>query len=164
MYFTAQDGINALTEYFTRNPGLTYPNKTRMDNIAVSFQPEIGSVSSPVVESLRRFMSPAVLDDFPSSLGTPTVNATSHPVWAWHNYEYFISNIADDSSGATIGGAADVDGADGDGATAVAGIDHLERYGVPRGIEEYRALRLRHVLRLVPLNRNVLLEASHHLD
>jgi hypothetical protein len=59
-----------------------------MDQIPVSFQPEIGSVSSPVVESLRRFMSAEVLAEFPSSLSSPVVNETTHPIWWWHNYEY----------------------------------------------------------------------------
>ena len=118
-------GINPLREYFARNPGLAYPNGTRMDNIKVAFQPEIGSVSSPVVESLRRFMSRKSLDDFPSSASSPVVNETSHPVWWWHNYEYFTSGVADDQGRAAADGG--VEGA----------VDHLERYGVPATIQEY---------------------------
>ena len=138
-------GINSLTEYFTRNPGLTYPNKTRMDNIAVSFQPEIGSVSTPVVESLRRFMSKEVLMDFPSSVGSPVVNETSHPIWWWHNYEYYTSNIADDdeASGA-VAATADYTTAPPRAVHSVPGggdhldhLDHLERFGIPSTIEEY---------------------------
>ena len=72
-----------------------------------SSEPEIGSTSSPVVESLRRFMRPAALNEFPTSAKP---NATLNPVWHWHNYEDF---------------------------TTPDGVDRLERLGVPATIEEY---------------------------
>ena len=99
-------GINALTTYFERNPGLVFPNKSKM-TVPISFQPEIGSLSSPVVESLRRFMSPETLNRFPST----AINRSVDPVWDWHNYEGFT--------------------------TQPDGVDQLERLGVPKTIEEY---------------------------
>lgn len=99
-------GINAPETYFSRNPGLTYPNHSRMD-CPISFQPEIGSTSSPVVESLRRFLRPGSLNDYPTSAKP---NATLNPAWVWHNYEDF---------------------------TTPDGINRLERLGVPATIEEY---------------------------
>lgn len=105
-------GINPLREYFTRNPGLTFPNKTRMLKVPISFQPEIGSVSSPVVESLQRFMSPTVLAAFPTS-EQPCARLCneSHPVWHWHNYEPFEDTMDK--------------------------VNHLERLGHPKTIQEY---------------------------
>ena len=122
-------------EFFERNPGLYFYNKTRADAIPLVFQPEIGrcvqapptlpppsshllalamtnsaglslrpphpiarylgrrprstrllvhcSSSSPEYESLARFLSPPVLEQFPG----PNASAPVNPVWAFHRYE-----------------------------------------------------------------------------
>jgi hypothetical protein len=44
-------------EFFERNPGLYFENQSRYD-FPIAFQPELGSVSLPVFESLSRFLSP----------------------------------------------------------------------------------------------------------
>eukprot|EP00038_Savillea_parva_P009082 m.181113 g.181113 ORF g.181113 m.181113 type:complete len:1092 (+) comp15169_c0_seq1:273-3548(+) len=105
-------GINPAGEYFRRNPGLFFRNNnSRMTNAKVAFQPEIGSVSSPVVESLRRFMNPDALNAFPRT--TPEGRALNplHPTWEYHNYEGFTPSGL--------------------------GQDLLSRFGVPTTIEQY---------------------------
>eukprot|EP00959_Pyramimonas_sp_CCMP1952_P257921 5390179-Pyramimonas_sp.AAC.1 len=52
-------------QFYERNPGLYFKNGTRAGTLPVSFQPEIGSVGTPVTESLRQFMSEARLRNFP---------------------------------------------------------------------------------------------------
>lgn len=59
------------------------------------------------MESLRRFLRPAALNDYPTSTRP---NATLSPAWQWHNYEPF---------------------------TTPDGVNRLERLGVPATIEEY---------------------------
>lgn len=80
-------GINPPEAYFERNPTLRFRgNNSRMLSVKIAFQPEIGSVSSPVVESLRRFLSPEALAAFPRNASGPV-----HPSWAYHNYEDFTA-------------------------------------------------------------------------
>ena len=56
-----------LSEFYERNPGLRFWNKTRADRLKIAFQPEIGSISTPVFESMRQFMSKERLEAFPGS-------------------------------------------------------------------------------------------------
>ena len=76
-------GILLLSDFYERNPGLTFWNGTRAENLEIGFQPELGSVSTPTYESLRRFMSKDVLEQsFPGARGTTSVNY----VWTFHKY------------------------------------------------------------------------------
>ena len=121
---------------------MAFPNKSKMDELPIAFQPghsptnvtmhcclaaaacrgwhcdlrivvlftEIGSVSSPVVESMRRFMSSEVLSAFPHrNISNPSEEIV-HPTWLYHNYESFTTSD---------------------------NIDHLSRFGVPADITEY---------------------------
>jgi hypothetical protein len=47
---------------------MLFENRSRADALRVAFQPEIGSVSTPTVESLRRFMGADALGRFPVEL------------------------------------------------------------------------------------------------
>ena len=44
-------------------------------------QPELGSVSTPTFESLKRFLSPSVLNDFPDDKSTYV-----NDIWDYHKY------------------------------------------------------------------------------
>lgn len=72
------------SEMFKRNPGLYFWNKSKLmraDRLRLAFQPEIGSVSTPTFESLRRFLSPAALEAFPRP------GKSVHPLWEYHKCE-----------------------------------------------------------------------------
>ena len=58
-------GILLPAEFSRRNPGLLFWNGTRADALRLGFQPEIGSISVPMYDSLRRWMSPAAREAFP---------------------------------------------------------------------------------------------------
>jgi len=90
-----------------RNPGLA-----GYEQCPISFQPETGSVSTPVIRSLRRFLSPAALESFP---GPQSVEV--HPLWEFHKYLPYSSAVP--------GGGL---------------LDHIYAYGAPASAEEY-ALR-----------------------
>jgi len=88
-------GLLPLSAFYERNPGLLFENRSRADALRVAFQPEIGSVSTPTVESLRRFMGADALGRFPveppDQQGIPTRasagNATAvDAVWTYHKY------------------------------------------------------------------------------
>jgi mannosylglycoprotein endo-beta-mannosidase len=81
-------GILLPSEFYVRNPGLTFWNGTRADQLPLSFQPEIGSVSSPSFESLQRFMSTKNLNQFP---GYESPNKMGK-AWSFHNYIGFITS------------------------------------------------------------------------
>jgi hypothetical protein len=83
-------GILLPQDFYTRNPGLVYWNGTRCTNLKLSFQPEIGSVSTPTLESLQRFMSPENLAQFP---GHKTTNDNNNigPAWDFHNFIGFTT-------------------------------------------------------------------------
>jgi mannosylglycoprotein endo-beta-mannosidase len=95
-------GIMRESIFFTRNPGLNKPN------FSIGFQPELGSISNPVYESMARFLTTPTLEDIPRE------NATSgdivNSVWQYHTYLPFT-----DSSGA----------------------DFLYAYGAPANASEY---------------------------
>ena len=66
-------GVLRGSQFFERNPGLYMwedHRVVRADRLALGFQPEIGSVSTPVLRSLRRFLSPAALRAFPAEGAT----------------------------------------------------------------------------------------------
>ncbi len=79
-------GILLPSEFAERNPGLTFWNGTRADNLEISFQPELGSVTNPSYKSMRRFLSPAALQRFPGS-----GNGAAHPEYAFHNWLGFTT-------------------------------------------------------------------------
>jgi len=82
-------GILLPQDFYVRNPGLTYWNGSRADKLKLSFQPEIGSVSTPTLESLQRFMSPENLARFP---GHNTTNDDDiGPAWDFHNFIGFTT-------------------------------------------------------------------------
>ncbi len=94
---------------FARNPGLHFENGSRADGVAIAFQPEVGSVTTPEYESMRRFLSPAVLEAVPpKGAGMADV----HPVWAYHAYIPM---------------------------TDANGTDHVYCYGAPSNASEYAA-------------------------
>jgi mannosylglycoprotein endo-beta-mannosidase len=72
--------------YNERNPGLANYSK-----IAISFQPEVGSVSTPVLRSLKRFLPPESLtpEALPSK-GDVSVDTT----WNYHKYITYTTPIA----------------------------------------------------------------------
>ena len=95
-------GLNLPEQFYDeRNPGLTlvFPTNlsdpTDSDNItsqdvAIAFQPEIGSVSAPLsLRGLRRMLSPASAEAFPSELSA-TVNSN----WTFHKYEAWSTTAA----------------------------------------------------------------------
>ena len=62
-------GVLRGAQFFERNPGLYMWEAHRIvraDHLEIGFQPEIGSVSTPTLRSLRRFLSPAALRRFPA--------------------------------------------------------------------------------------------------
>ena len=68
-------------------PGQLYPNGSRMLDVKMGFQPEIGSVCAPPMDSLARFFSQNALAAF------PVFNASYdgiHPAWRAHAYESFV--------------------------------------------------------------------------
>lgn len=75
--------------FFERNPGLTFPsNHTRAIDLPIAFQPEIGSASSPEYESVCRFFTEEVREDFPDP------NAQYNQVntnWYFHKYIPFTN-------------------------------------------------------------------------
>jgi hypothetical protein len=101
-------------EFFERNPNLFYYAEgkvQRADKIAVAFQPEIGSVSTPVFESLKRFMSADALAAFPKrGAGLADV----HPVWSYHKYIPYTDNRPQYEQ-----------------------YDHIYSYGAPANASEY---------------------------
>jgi hypothetical protein len=59
-------GFLPLREFYRPNPGLKFWNGSRViDKLKLGFQPEIGSASCPVYESLRRFLGPRALSEVP---------------------------------------------------------------------------------------------------
>jgi mannosylglycoprotein endo-beta-mannosidase len=76
-------GILLPSDFYERNPGLTFWNGTRAGNLIIGFQPELGSVSTPTYESLQRFISDDALEShFPGAGG----NKTIHHVWNFHKH------------------------------------------------------------------------------
>jgi hypothetical protein len=67
--------------YQNRNPGLSGYNET-----PISFQPEVGSVSSPTIDSLRMFLDNKSLDSFPSQFSSILNNS-----WNYHKYISFTT-------------------------------------------------------------------------
>ena len=71
--------------YAERNPGLGGYNTT-----PISYQPEVGSVSTPTLKSLRRFLSAKSLADF--SVPPPLADETDvHYSWRYHKYLPYTS-------------------------------------------------------------------------
>lgn len=93
--------------FFTRNPGQVWSNGSAATNLSFPFQPEIGSVSSPEVESMARFLSPPQLASLPPA-GAGGANVSA--VWQYHRYIPF---------------------------TDAAGCDHVYAYGAPANASEY---------------------------
>lgn len=81
-------GMLALEEMFTRNPGLTFWNKTRADQLKIAFQPELGSSSCPVFTSLKRFLAQDALAIIPDA------RDKVQSAWAWHNYEGYSASLS----------------------------------------------------------------------
>jgi mannosylglycoprotein endo-beta-mannosidase len=80
-------GILLPSDFYERNPGLTFWNGTRAGNLVIGFQPELGSVSTPSYESLQRFMSEDALEHFPGKGG----NTSIHRVWSFHKHIGYIT-------------------------------------------------------------------------
>jgi len=78
-------GILFLWQFFERNPGLPGFELTPL-----SFQPEIGSVSTPEYESLANFLSEEHLCVFPNR-GSTSVDT----MWAYHKYEGYSTALKD---------------------------------------------------------------------
>eukprot|EP00958_Prasinococcus_capsulatus_P012654 scaffold1275_cov401-Prasinococcus_capsulatus_cf.AAC.7 len=75
-----QDGPYGLLEqddFSYRNPGLRFENGTRREDLLISFQPELGSVSMPTYLSLSRFLTGQNLAQFPQE-------GLVNPVWDFH--------------------------------------------------------------------------------
>ena len=86
-------GLLPAVQFSQRNPGMMmWRNKTlvRADDLHLAFQPEIGSVSIPVYDSLRRFLSPAALAEFPGS-SSPSPGAD----WVYHTYLPIADAVVD---------------------------------------------------------------------
>ena len=86
-------GIMEERMFYERNPGMwDWKNYTqfRLDRIKIPFNPEIGSVSFPTIQSLLRFMSPESAESFPGFN-----NSNIHPVWEYHKYLGFASEKED---------------------------------------------------------------------
>lgn len=64
--------------YMERNPGLP-----GFENTPISFQPEVGSVSTPVLRSMRRFLPPESL--VPAALPNK-LSSKVDPMWDYHKY------------------------------------------------------------------------------
>ena len=91
-------GILLPSDFYVRNPGLTFWNGTRADQLKLSFQPEIGSVSTPSLESLQRFISQEDLLKFPgyatnaeTNIDTDATTVSMGSSWTFHNYIGFIT-------------------------------------------------------------------------
>ena len=84
-------GILLDSDFYERNPGLTFWNGSRAQDLVIGFQPELGSVSTPTYESMRRFMSRDTLENhFP---GIDPENSSIHHIWTFHKYiSYTTSN------------------------------------------------------------------------
>lgn len=69
--------------YEERNPGLSAGGYS---TCPISFQPETGSVSTPVLRSLQRFLPRDSLQKFPSKL-----SEVVDEQWDYHKYMYVLS-------------------------------------------------------------------------
>ena len=97
--------------YSERNPGLSGAGYA---TCPISFQPETGSVSTPVLRSLQRFLSPSSLRRFPSNGNASDQNVDD--MWTYHKYIPYTSS------------------------TSSGNYDHIYAYGEPVSAGEY-ALR-----------------------
>jgi len=86
-------------------------------NTPISFQPEVGSVSTPVLRSLQRFLSTKSLKHFPSE-NAGTESADVDEEWRFHKYISYTSNVTDQQGDTRF-------------------YDHIYAYGVPSNAEEY---------------------------
>jgi len=117
-----KDGPYGMLEealFYERNPGLwdwqNYKH-ARFNYSKVAFQPEIGSISLPVLASLLRFMTHESAKDIPGY-----EDSNIHHVWDYHNYLGLTSHrlpYAEDASLDTK-------------------VDHIYQYGSPSNISEY---------------------------
>ncbi|GAB5353908.1 hypothetical protein AAMO2058_000074500 [Amorphochlora amoebiformis] len=89
-------------EFWKINPGLIFWNGTRADKLRIAFQPELGSVSTPTIESLVRFMPPDDLNQFPLGGNMSEANA----IWNFHKYIPYNGMILNYSTPTTIEGYA----------------------------------------------------------
>lgn len=93
-------GILDEREYGIRNPGLEA-------DAQIAFQPELGNTACPEYDTMRRFLSPDILEAFPQQNASyNSVNA----VWQYHRYLPFTDSD---------------------------GWDHLYSYGTPSNSSEY---------------------------
>ena len=86
-------GLRDEREWFQRNPGQLFPNGSRMLDVPLAFQPEVGSVCAPPVDSLARFLTPPALASF------PVFNASwtqVHPAWKFYTYESYTDSRGTD--------------------------------------------------------------------
>ena len=114
-------------EFYERNPNLygwIDSKLHRLDGfdvtVPVAFQPELGSVSTPVFESLRQWMGTEALAAFPKEGAGPEGSTDIHPIWAFHKYipfSDFRSKYREDNTGAPH--------------------DFLYSYGTPTNASEY---------------------------
>jgi mannosylglycoprotein endo-beta-mannosidase len=94
--------------WFERNPGFTYPLLSDVEaklNIRpedvrdkdlpyrnIGFQTEVGSVSHPELESLKRFMSKEALLAYPDCGERSTVGGSVHEEWTYYKYLPFTDD------------------------------------------------------------------------
>ena len=85
-------GILPERDYYFRNPGLRFnTNHSRMDQVAIAFQPEVGNTCCPELESLRRFLSSKAQASIPTRK-----NQFVDPIWTYHKYLPFTDASGDD--------------------------------------------------------------------
>jgi len=105
-------GILLPSNWYERNPGLENYSHT-----PISFQPEVGSVSTPTYASLRQFLSAESLAAFPVNS-----SSTIYPSWDYHKYISYTTEYTDPVT------------------NTKRVYNQIDAYGVPDNIEEY-ALR-----------------------
>eukprot|EP00475_Leptophrys_vorax_P043728 TRINITY_DN8511_c0_g1_i1.p1 TRINITY_DN8511_c0_g1~~TRINITY_DN8511_c0_g1_i1.p1 ORF type:complete len:724 (-),score=141.44 TRINITY_DN8511_c0_g1_i1:1227-3158(-) len=106
-----QDGPYRIQDerlFYQRNAGLLWDvNKTLSVSLKIAFQPEVGRIACPEIESVLRFLSPEAAAEFPQR-GALTVNVSK--VWSYRRFESF---------------------------TDINGYDHIYAYGDAANITEF---------------------------